>query len=138
MPAGLVVRDDETQGTATLTPAEISELDLDAGIVVMSACTTSTDPDASGGDGLGGLTAAFLSAGARNVVATHWPVVSEAAPLVTVPMFQLLAVKSHVSAAAALRDAMLTQILDDDEPQYSHPAYWAAYFLVGDGRVGVQ
>ncbi|MBY6070115.1 CHAT domain-containing protein [Marinobacter salsuginis] len=138
IPPGLVVRDNASSTFVTLTPPEIGALELTASIVVMSACTTSSDANASAGDGLGGLTAAFLKAGARNVVGTHWPIMSEAAPRITVPMFQKIAKESQDSAVTALREAMLGLIHDETEPRFSHPAYWAGFFLVGDGKVGVQ
>lgn len=55
-----------------LTASEISALRLDADLVILSACNTATSDGRARSEGLSGLARAFLSAGARNVVATHW------------------------------------------------------------------
>ena len=51
---------------------EIYDLRLDADLVVLSACRTALGPVE--GDGVIGFARAFLSAGARSVVATQWDV----------------------------------------------------------------
>ena len=58
-----------------LTAAEVYQLRLNADLVVLSACRTALGSDS--GDGLAGLTRAFLSAGAASVMATMWDVADE-------------------------------------------------------------
>ena len=67
-----------------LTFKEIFDLRLDADLVILSACDTASEAStaatraaglATGGDvALDGLVRAFVAAGGRLVVASHWPV----------------------------------------------------------------
>jgi CHAT domain-containing protein len=105
---------------------EIVRLDLDADLVVLSACRT-----AGGrilwGEGLQGLTAPFLEAGARNVLATRWPVRdSELLPLMTSLYMQLGA---GASVGDAVRRVRLDALARGDGPRR-----WASLQLTGDGR----
>ena len=59
-------------GDGRLLADEIYDLRLDADLVVLSACRTALGPVE--GDGVIGFARAFLSAGARSVVATQWDV----------------------------------------------------------------
>ncbi len=69
-----------------LTESEIRGLWLNARLVILSACKTAAG-QATDRDGVEGLAAAFLHAGARRVMASHWPVNSDAAvELVTAMM----------------------------------------------------
>ena len=60
-----------------LTTSEISELDLNAELVILSACNTSSKIHKYA-TGFSGLINSFFAAGARSVIATHWPVADEA------------------------------------------------------------
>ncbi len=60
-------------GDALLTASEIVGLRLNADWILLSACNTA-GPDGLAGEALSGLTRAFFYAGARSVMATHWPV----------------------------------------------------------------
>lgn len=117
--------------------AEIAKLHLDANLVVLSACDTAAGVrDASlaraagqeeAGATLQGLVRAFLTANARSVLATHWQV--SAGPESDAFMQAFYARGRSATIGAALQAAQRTLI---DQPQYSHPFYWAPYFLVGD------
>ena len=107
-------------------PEEIAGLKLDADLVVLSACRT-----AGGrilwGEGLQGLTAPFLEAGARNVLATRWAIRdSELVPLMTSLYAQLGAGKS---VGDAVRHVRLEALARGEGPRR-----WAALQLTGDGR----
>ncbi len=56
-----------------VTPGELAALKLDADLVVLSACRTAGGVVVDG-EGVQGLTAPLLQAGARSVVATSWRV----------------------------------------------------------------
>ena len=56
-----------------LTASEISVLDLRANWVVLSACNTAAGDGQPDADGLSGLARAFLLAGARAMLVSHWP-----------------------------------------------------------------
>ncbi|MEM6678292.1 MAG: CHAT domain-containing tetratricopeptide repeat protein [Pseudomonadota bacterium] len=116
-----------------LTTAEIAELDLDADFVILSACNTASG-DSLGDEGLSGMASAFFLAGARSILASHWPVYSDAAVELTTKSFALLDEVPGLSRADAIRRAMLT-ILDDPSasPRRQHPSYWGPFMVVGDG-----
>lgn len=114
-----------------LTAAEIATLDLNARLVVLSACNTGAG-EAAGTEGLSGLARAFFHAGAGALMVTHWSVYSAAATDVSTRLFSALNDDPGLTHAEALRRAMLTIIDDSDTaPWRRHPSYWAAFSIVG-------
>lgn len=111
-----------------LEASEIALLGLDAEWVSLSACNTASAGD--GGEALGGLAGAFLRAGARRVLATHWEVDSDATVELVTTTFAAHARDPEAGAARALRTAQRRLMAD---PRRAHPAYWAAFTLIGDG-----
>ena len=86
-----------------LTTADIYELALDADLVVLSACRSAQGPVT--GDGVLGMTRAFMYAGAPSVVATLWDV-AEQAGAELMPAFYRSWRRGH-NKSVALRDAQL-------------------------------
>jgi CHAT domain-containing protein len=125
-PALLLTPSGEDDGL--LTASEISQLDLPALWVILSACNTAAaaGPDAPG---LSGLAQAFILAGGRNILATHWPVRDDAARAISVAT--LRAAARGVEPAAALRGAIRQLRRDRGIPGSAHPALWAPFELVG-------
>ncbi len=115
-----------------LTAGEISQLKLDADWVVLSACNTAAPDGAPGAEGLSGLARAFFYAGARSLLVSHWSVSSDAAVALTTRMFDETA--KGVSKAEALRRSMLALMQSPGKLQYAHPAFWAPFVVVGEGR----
>ncbi|MCH9809086.1 MAG: CHAT domain-containing protein [Alphaproteobacteria bacterium] len=113
-----------------MTATEIRDLDLDLDVVFLSACETGRGRGNTGG--YGPLVSAFYSAGARNIVATHWPIASKAAGAVTVPVLRQLARNGVGEIVPALTETK--RRLSKMGSQFSHPAHWAAFFLVGAPR----
>jgi CHAT domain-containing protein len=118
---------------ALLGVSEIFNLKLDADLVVLSACDTGGGASVSArtgvagsGAALDGLARAFIYAGARNLVVTHWQIPETSNQLVMTKVFR----PGSGDQAEALRRAQLTLM---DDKAYSHPFYWAAFSLVGDG-----
>jgi CHAT domain-containing protein len=104
---------------------EVFNLELQADLVVLSACSSGQGKEVSG-EGLIGMTRAFLYAGAASVVATLWAVDDSSTSSLMVEFYrQLLATGDK---ADALRQAKLALL---DSPQYSHPHYWAPFVLIG-------
>ncbi len=116
---------------------EIAALKLDANLVFLSACNTEagvTDEDLarlSGkeekGASLEGLVRAFLAAKARAVVATYWEASESEGTNRLIETFY--GVGRTQSIGAAMREGQRQLIAD---VKYSHPFYWAPYFIVGD------
>ena len=112
---------------------------MDADLVVLSACNTAA-ADGSGAEAVSGLGRGFFYAGARAVLATHWPVETVSARELVTRLFERYARDSGMTRAQALRQAMLDLIdkgvsLDGQgkpEFSYAHPAFWAPYALYGD------
>lgn len=107
---------------------EISNLELHADLVVLSACQSGMGRVVSG-EGLIGMTRPFLYAGARTIVVSLWKVDDEATSDLMVSFYRNLG--SVGDKSEALRRAKLELI---DRSRYSHPYYWAAFILVGGPR----
>jgi CHAT domain-containing protein len=113
-----------------LTAAEIAALELNADLVILSACDTAAG-DAGDSSAFAGLARAFFYAGARSLLVSHWPVYSQS----TAAFMQLVGEARRkdpsLRTAEALRYAMLA-FLDPKLPdRLAHPAYWAPFVLVG-------
>ena len=126
-----------------LTFREIFDLDLDADLVILSACDTAGGATAAatqsvglarGGDvALDGLVRAFVGAGGRLVVASHWPVPDDFDATQRL-MAGLFSAPPGTSTVSALR---LSQQRLMDDANTSHPFYWSAFAAVGDGEIPV-
>jgi CHAT domain-containing protein len=111
-----------------LTASEIARLRIDADWIVLSACNTAGGDNADGG-GLTGLARAFLHAGGRNLLASHWPVRDDAAAWLTTQTARRYG--RGAAPADALREAMLAMIAGKGIKDSTHPANWAPFVLVG-------
>lgn len=122
-----------------LTFKEIFDLRLNADLIILSACDTAGSASVSatreagvtsgGGNALDGLVRAFIGAGGRSILASHWPVPDDynATEKLIIGLFQA---KAGTSIGDALAQAQLGLM---DNPQTSHPYYWSAFALIGDG-----
>ncbi len=110
---------------------EIMQLRLHARLVVLSACETARG-QVGAGEGMMGLSWAFLMAGVPAIVVSQWPVESASTTALMIEFHrQLLARgRARVSKAEALRRAAL-KLLQRDHTL--HPFYWAAFVVIGDG-----
>jgi CHAT domain-containing protein len=95
---------------------------LTADLVTLSACETAGSRTYYG-EGLLGFSWAFLSAGARNVVAGLWPVDDRATAHLMERFYQ--AIDAGRPPAAALRQAKLDLMASG--ATYRKPRYWAAF-----------
>jgi CHAT domain-containing protein len=106
---------------------DIYALDLNADVVVLSACETALGRDIRG-EGLLGLTQGFLYAGAKGVVASLWPVTDRATAELMRRFYDHM-LRDGLRPADALRRAQLSIAA---EPRWGHPFYWSAFVLLGD------
>ncbi len=85
-PALMLVLDPEARDRfdGILTSREIAGLQLDANLVLLSACNTAAADGRPRGETFTGLSQAFFTAGARSLMVSHWPVMSGAAVQLTV------------------------------------------------------
>jgi CHAT domain-containing protein len=120
-----------------LSVSEAARLRLDADFVLLSACNTAAPDGRPGAAGLSGLAKAFLYAGSRSLLVSHWAVISDAAERLTTGMFAELAREPGAGRAEALRRSAMA-LLDGGggDPLLSHPAAWAPFVVVGEGGAG--
>lgn len=114
-----------------LSANEIAHLRLDAELVFLSACDTAAPDGHLDAEGFSGLTSAFLLAGARNVVATLWPVETEATERLAISTLSNYVNGRDISVSFALRSAMMDALRSTDKLR-SHPSFWAGFLVVGN------
>ena len=110
----------------TLNPAEIASWRVDTDLVALSGCHSSAGAVLPG-SGLLGLTRAWLAAGARGVLASHWPVPDDGGPLFAAFYRNFGVLRQN--PAAALRAAQVEMAASGG--WRANPSYWAAYFVMG-------
>lgn len=121
-----------------LSFGEIFDLRIDADLVILSACDTAGTATVgatreagvtSGGEfALDGLVRAFVGAGGRTVLASHWPVPDDYDA--TGRLVSGLFVQDGRAIADALKNSQEALM---DDAKTSHPFYWSAFAIVGDG-----
>lgn len=123
-PALLVAPDDQSDGL--LTVSEIAKLSLPAEWVILSACNSaaSIGPD---DPGLSGLAEAFMRAGGRHILATHWIVQDDIASLLTLETLKYAG--QGFSAPQSLQRAIASVRAQSDGKL--HPAFWAPFMVIG-------
>lgn len=113
-----------------LEAREIMDMNLTADLAVLSACETANGKVAPG-EGIIGLSWAFFVAGARATVVTQWKINSDSTSQLMRNFYTNLASEPSEAKernALALRRAAVTMV---NSQRYSHPFYWAGFYLVG-------
>jgi CHAT domain-containing protein len=125
-----------------LTAEEIYKLDLDAGLVVLSACRSGDGPVT--GDGIATFARAFMSAGTPSLVVSLWGVADQPTNRMLPEFYR--AWLGGQSRARALRTAQLHLLRDlransvrvetplGVVPIREDPVFWAGFSLIGDPR----
>ncbi|HZT78453.1 MAG TPA: CHAT domain-containing tetratricopeptide repeat protein [Vicinamibacterales bacterium] len=108
---------------------DVLNLKLAADLVVLSGCQTALGPQMRG-EGLTGISRAFMYAGARHVVASLWAVDDRATAELMRRFYRALLVDGRRPAAAL---ALAQRDLSADSRWHS-PFYWAGFTLIGDWR----
>ena len=122
---------------AKLDGLEIANWQLNADVVVLSACCSGQRPIAGRGmqelpgDELFGLQSAFFMAGARRILSCLWPVNDISAAQITTAFHRHLA--SGKQPERALQVA-LSEYLETAGPERRKIYYWAPFFLSVMGR----
>jgi CHAT domain-containing protein/tetratricopeptide (TPR) repeat protein len=109
---------------------EIFNLKLGNSLVMLSACETGLGKEKRG-EGVIGLTRAFMYAGAPTVGVSLWSVADKSTADLMTDFYQRLLGPSASSPSVALRDAQLAMI---NGKKYSAPFYWAPFVLVGEWK----
>jgi CHAT domain-containing protein len=104
---------------------EIYDIKLNAELVVLSACQSGKGKIHKG-EGVSGLTRAFLYAGAKSVVASLWNINDKSTSQFMTYFYEFIS--QGMAKIEALQRAKIKMIKSD----YSHPFYWAAFILSGE------
>ncbi|MEO1145380.1 MAG: CHAT domain-containing tetratricopeptide repeat protein [Cyanobacteria bacterium J06638_22] len=110
-----------------LTSAEILQMDLRAELVVLSACDTGRGRIT--GDGVVGLSRAFMQAGVPSLIVSLWKVPDEATAFLMTEFYENW--QTTPDRAQALRQAMLTTM---EQEEYADPLNWAGFTLIGQAE----
>jgi CHAT domain-containing protein len=94
---------------------------------VLSACQTGLGKEIKG-EGLVGLTRAFMYAGAPRVIVSLWSVSDRATASLMGRLYREM-LRDGRTPAASLRAAQLALRSD---ARWQHPYYWAAFIVQGD------
>jgi len=126
---GMIALSLDSQGKVQLIgPPEIAHWRVPVDLVVLSGCHSAAGPILRGA-GMLGLTRAWILAGARNVIGSHWATLDENGALFSV-FYRALREQGRLDPAEALRSAQLQMIRTGD--WRARPRYWGAYFVVGN------
>ena len=100
-------------------------MEIPSDLAVLSACETGKSKIVKG-EGIVGLTRAFMFAGAPRVICSLWKVDDEATQALMIKFYELWT--GDVGAAEALKQA---QAFVRGQEKWKHPYYWAAWVLWG-------
>jgi len=111
-----------------LKMADIFALKLNAQLVSLSACNTGSGTNERG-EGVMGLTRAFMYAGTPTIAVTLWSVNTYSTEQLNVGFFKKL---TKIPNPAKALQAIKLEMLHGDNEKYKHPYYWAAFVLFGN------
>jgi CHAT domain-containing protein len=112
----------------------VTNLKLDANLVVLSACNTGGG--AAGGEALSGLARSFFYAGARALMVTQWSVNDQVSAYLVADTLSRMHDGGAGGAAGSLRAAQLALIAGAGHgmsADVANPFFWAAFAVIGDG-----
>jgi CHAT domain-containing protein len=126
--SGLALAGANAGPAGSLSAEEIVGLDLSGlGLAVLSACETGRGTEVTG-QGVLGLQASVLAAGARGLLMSLWKVPDASTALLMEHFYRNLW-EAGMAPAAALREAQFSVAAD---ARFAAPVHWAAWVLAGD------
>ena len=110
-----------------LTLSEIMNLEVNAKLVILSACNTASN-NIKEAEGFTGLARAFLYSGSKSVMVSNWYVESNSAKELTTNFIKNLKQNKNNNFSEALTLSMkkLSSVKDT-----SHPFFWGPFVMVG-------
>ena len=126
-----------TANAALLTASDVTAMQLDADVVILSACNSGGPNGSTSGESLSGLARAFFYAGARAMLVTHWSVNDQATALLVAGTLARLKAGDPLGLAGAFQHTQQSMLADAGKSlpaAIAHPFYWAPFTLVGEGR----
>lgn len=118
----------EEDGYGFLEAREILQMELNADLVILSACNTASGRVLAG-EGMMGITRAFFTAGVPTVIASLWNVDDQSTQELMVQFHSRF--RKRERPATALREAQL-HLLKNTE--FTTPFHWAPFVLIGDSE----
>jgi CHAT domain-containing protein len=119
---------------ALLNTNDVTNLHLDADLVLLSACNTGGGAD--GGEALSGLARSFFYAGARALMVTQWSVNDQVSAYLVADTMSRLHGGQYGGVAGSLRAAQLGILSGAGHTlpaSIADPFYWSAFAVIGDG-----
>ncbi len=105
---------------------EVMSQPMDVGLIVLSACESARG-EIGRGEGVVGLSRAFLASGARGLIASLWAVSDESTARLMEEFYGRM-LKGRQPAGQALNDARFALMKDT---RYAHPYHWSAFVVIG-------
>jgi CHAT domain-containing protein len=125
--SGLLFADDSLSGEDNiLYSEEIFTLNLNANLVVLSACESGLGKIKKG-EGILGLARGFIYAGAKNLIVSLWQVADKSTSELMIEFYKNILNGDNYSSS--LRNAKLKLI---KEGTFSYPLEWAPFVLIGN------
>lgn len=114
----------------------IEDLELNAELVALSACNTAGESvQANNGEGFAGLTRAFMYAGARGLLVSHWSVDSHSTRALMTETFRNIrkGMPGYSAVSEAQRQLIAGRYTSGNYHfSRAHPFFWAPFVFVGD------
>ena len=124
-------KDTMNQEDGLLHSYEIVDLDLQAELIVLSACETGLGRLING-EGVVGFVQAILNKDTPSLILSLWSVADESTANLFTHFYQILKKNNGLEKQAALRKAQLAMIAKGGE--WANPFYWGAFVFVGEGE----
>ena len=119
-----------------LTASQVVQMDLDADLVILSACNSGGPGGTTAGESLSGLARSFFYAGARSLLVTHWSVNDQVAAFLVADSLRRMRADPSLGMSGSMRDAELAMLAGagkDFPAEIAHPFFWAPFVIIGDG-----
>jgi CHAT domain-containing protein len=120
--------DTTTQEDGFLNTYELYNMQLDANMVVLSACNTGYGKLIRG-EGIMSLARGFIYAGCPSIIMSLWPVDDQSTSTIMKDFYSGLS--NNLSKDEALRQAKLNYLKNADEVK-ANPFYWAGFVSIGN------
>ncbi|MBA2732164.1 MAG: CHAT domain-containing protein, partial [Acidobacteria bacterium] len=117
-------------GDGFMRTDEVFNLNLGSPLVMLSACETGLGKEKRG-EGVIGLTRAFMYAGAPTVGVSLWSVADKSTADLMTDFYKRLLATPNASPTASMRAAQIAMI---SGKKYAAPFYWAPFVLVGEWK----
>ena len=121
----VLTQNDKSEEDGYLQTYEVFNMNLNADLVVLSACNTALGKPRKG-EGLIGISRAFLFAGVPSLVVSLWNVDDKATAIIMRDFYKYM--KSGFNKKHALRRAKVDYL----RASKGSPYYWAPFILIGD------